>query len=435
MNALAPRLDAAIAAAPVGTPGGAPAVSLAAQVAADFPILTRRVRDKRLVYLDNAATTHKPEAVIEAERAFYRESNANIHRGVHWLSQHATDLYEGARERVQRFLNAARSEEIVFTRGTTEAINLVAWSWGRANLKPGDEILVTGMEHHSNIVPWQLVCEQTGAVLKAVPLTDRGELEPGAFEAMLGPRTRLAAIVHVSNALGTVNPVAAMIERAHAAGALVLVDGAQAVAHQAVDVQALGCDFYAFSGHKLYGPTGIGALYARHELLAAMPPWQGGGDMIRTVSFEGSTWADPPARFEAGTPNIAGGVGLAAAIDYVTGIGLPRIAAHEHALLEYATEAALRIPGLRLIGTAPGKTGILSFMVEGIHPHDLGTILDAEGVAIRAGHHCAMPVMTRFGIPGTARASLAIYNDERDIDALMAAIRGAQRMFGTGARP
>ncbi|OJX05116.1 MAG: cysteine sulfinate desulfinase [Burkholderiales bacterium 70-64] len=408
---------------------------MAAQVAADFPILTRRVRDKRLVYLDNAATTHKPEAVIEAERAFYRESNANIHRGVHWLSQHATDLYEGARERVQRFLNAARSEEIVFTRGTTEAINLVAWSWGRANLKPGDEILVTGMEHHSNIVPWQLVCEQTGAVLKAVPLTDRGELEPGAFEAMLGPRTRLAAIVHVSNALGTVNPVAAMIERAHAAGALVLVDGAQAVAHQAVDVQALGCDFYAFSGHKLYGPTGIGALYARHELLAAMPPWQGGGDMIRTVSFEGSTWADPPARFEAGTPNIAGGVGLAAAIDYVTGIGLPRIAAHEHALLEYATEAALRIPGLRLIGTAPGKTGILSFMVEGIHPHDLGTILDAEGVAIRAGHHCAMPVMTRFGIPGTARASLAIYNDERDIDALMAAIRGAQRMFGTGARP
>ena len=435
MNALAPRLDAACAEAPVGTPGGAPAVSLAAQVAADFPILTRRVRDKRLVYLDNAATTHKPEAVIEAERAFYRESNANIHRGVHWLSQHATDLYEGARERVQRFLNAARSEEIVFTRGTTEAINLVAWSWGRANLKPGDEILVTGMEHHSNIVPWQLVCEQTGAVLKAVPLTDRGELEPGAFEAMLGPRTRLAAIVHVSNALGTVNPVAAMIERAHAAGALVLVDGAQAVAHQAVDVQALGCDFYAFSGHKLYGPTGIGALYARHELLAAMPPWQGGGDMIRTVSFEGSTWADPPARFEAGTPNIAGGVGLAAAIDYVTGIGLPRIAAHEHALLEYATEAALRIPGLRLIGTAPGKTGILSFMVEGIHPHDLGTILDAEGVAIRAGHHCAMPVMTRFGIPGTARASLAIYNDERDIDALMAAIRGAQRMFGTGARP
>lgn len=435
MNALAPRLDAARAEAPVGTPGGAPAVSLAAQVAADFPILTRRVRDKRLVYLDNAATTHKPEVVIEAERAFYRESNANIHRGVHWLSQHATDLYERARERVQRFLNAARSEEIVFTRGTTEAINLVAWSWGRANLKPGDEILVTGMEHHSNIVPWQLVCEQTGAVLKAVPLTDRGELEPGAFEAMLGPRTRLAAIVHVSNALGTVNPVAAMIERAHAAGARVLVDGAQAVAHQAVDVQALGCDFYAFSGHKLYGPTGIGALYARHELLAAMPPWQGGGDMIRTVSFEGSTWAEPPARFEAGTPNIAGGVGLAAAIDYVTGIGLPRIAAHEHALLEYATEAALRIPGLRLIGTAPGKTGILSFMIEGIHPHDLGTILDAEGVAIRAGHHCAMPVMTRFGIPGTARASLAMYNDERDIDALTAAIRGAQRMFGTGARP
>jgi cysteine desulfurase/selenocysteine lyase len=397
--------------------------------AADFPILSRPVHGRRLVYLDNAATTHKPDAVIEAERAFYRESNANIHRGVHWLSQHATDLHEAAREKVRGFLNAARADEIVFTRGTTEAINLVAQSWGRANLKPGDEILVTGMEHHSNIVPWQLLCAQTGAVLRHVPITDSGELEPGAYESLLGPRTRLVAVVHVSNALGTVNPVEEMTRKAHEAGALVLVDGAQAVAHQRVDVRAIGCDFYAFSGHKLYGPTGIGALYGRRELLAAMPPWQGGGDMIRTVSFEGSTWAEPPARFEAGTPNIAGAVALGAAIDYVEGVGLDRIAAHEHALLAAATEAVQRLPGVRLYGTAPGKAGILSFTVQGIHPHDLGTILDAEGVAIRAGHHCAMPVMTRFGIPGTARASFALYNDERDVDALVAAIGKAQRLF------
>ena len=397
--------------------------------AADFPILSRPVHGRRLVYLDNAATTHKPDAVIEAERAFYRESNANIHRGVHWLSQHATDLHEAAREKVRRLLNAARADEIVFTRGTTEAINLVAQSWGRANLKPGDEILVTGMEHHSNIVPWQLLCAQTGAVLRHVPITDSGELEPGAFESLLGPRTRLVAVVHVSNALGTVNPVEEMTRKAHAVGALVLVDGAQAVAHQKVDVRAIGCDFYAFSGHKLYGPTGIGALYGRRELLAAMPPWQGGGDMIRTVSCEGSTWAEPPARFEAGTPNIAGAVALGAAIDYVEGVGLERIAAHEHALLARATEAVQQLPGVRLYGTAPGKAGILSFTVQGIHPHDLGTILDAEGVAIRAGHHCAMPVMTRFGIPGTARASFALYNDERDVDALVAAIGKAQRLF------
>ncbi|HLS55277.1 MAG TPA: cysteine desulfurase [Zeimonas sp.] len=407
---------------------------VASDLARDFPILSRPVRGKRLVYLDNGATTQKPDAVIEAERLFYRESNANIHRGVHWLSQHSTDLYEQARERVRGLLNAARADEIVFTRGTTESINLVAWSWGRANLKAGDEIVLTGMEHHSNIVPWQLVCEQTGAVLKVVPLTDRGELQLDVYESLLGPRTRLVSVVHVSNALGTVNPVARMIERAHAVGARVLVDGAQAVAHQPVDVQALGCDFYAFSGHKLYGPTGIGALYARSELLAAMPPWQGGGDMIRTVSFERSTWADAPQRFEAGTPNIAGAVGLAAAIDYVLAIGLERIAGHEHRLLAHATEAVQRIPGLRLIGTARDKAGILSFVVDGIHPHDLGTILDAEGVAIRAGHHCAMPVMTRFGIPGTARASFALYNDERDVAALVAAIGKAQQMFGSGAR-
>ena len=408
----------------------AEAVGLAAR-SADFPILAQPVRGRRLVYLDNGATTQKPEQVIEAERRFYRESNANIHRGVHWLSQHATDLYELARERVRGLLNAAHADEIVFTRGTTEAINLVAYSWARANLKPGDEIVLTTLEHHSNIVPWQLVCEQTGAVLKVVPITDAGELEPGAYESLLGERTRLVALVHVSNALGTVNPVREMVERAHAVGAIVLVDGAQAVAHQPVDVQALGCDFYAFSGHKLYGPTGTGALYGRRELLAAMPPWQGGGDMIRTVAFEGSTWADPPQRFEAGTPNIAGAVGLAAAIDYVRGIGLERIAAHEAALLAHATEALQAVPGVQLIGTAADKAGIVSFMVDGIHPHDLGTILDSEGVAIRAGHHCAMPVMTRFGIPGTARASFALYNGERDVAALVDAIGKAQRMFGT----
>ena len=401
------------------------------EVAGDFPILSRTVHGRRLVYLDNGATTQKPETVIEAERTFYRESNANIHRGVHWLSQHATDLYEAGRKTVQRFINAAKAEEVVFTRGTTEAINLVAQSWGRAQLKAGDEILLTTMEHHSNSVPWQLLCEQTGAVLKVAPINDAGELELDAFAALLGERTRLVAITHVSNALGTVNPLAGLIEQAHAVGATVLVDGAQAVAHQAVDVQALGCDFYAFSGHKLYGPTGIGALYGRHALLAAMPPWQGGGDMIRTVSFERSTYADVPQRFEAGTPNIAGVVGLAAAIDYVSGIGMASIAVHEHALLEHATATLNGIPGLRLIGTAANKAGILSFMVDGIHPHDLGTILDAEGVAIRAGHHCAMPLMTRFGIPGTARASLGVYNDEADIAALAEAIEKAQHMFGT----
>ena len=398
-------------------------------LAADFPILKRQVRGRRLVYLDNAATTQKPVSVIEAVDRYYRESNANIHRGVHWLSQHSTDLYEESRERVRTLLNAARSEEIVFTRGTTDAINLVAGSWGRANLKPGDEVLLTTMEHHSNIVPWQLVCEQTGAVLRVAPIHDDGSLDVDGFAALLGPRTRLVGVAHVSNALGTVNPVARLVEMAHAVGALALVDGAQSVAHTAVDVQALGCDFYAFSGHKIYGPTGIGALYGRHELLQAMPPWQGGGDMIRTVSFEGSTWADTPQRFEAGTPNIAGVVGLGAAIDYVLAAGFERIAAHEHALLAYGTEVLETIPGLRLIGTAPGKAGILSFMIDGIHPHDLGTILDTEGVAIRAGHHCTMPLMQRFGIPGTARASLALYNDESDIDALAAAIRRAQDLF------
>ena len=403
-------------------------------LAGDFPILSRPTGgDRRLVYLDNAATTQKPEAVIAAEADFYRRANANIHRGVHWLSQHATDLHDAARRKVAAFINAEQDSEIVFTSGTTASINLVAQSWGRANLKPGDEILLTGLEHHSNIVPWQLACQQTGAVLKVVPVTERGELDLGAFGRLLGPRTRLLAVAHVSNALGTVNPIEPMIRAAHSAGALVLVDGAQAVAHQPVDVRRLGSDFYAFSGHKLYGPTGIGVLHARAELLAAMPPWQGGGDMIRTVSFEGSTWADPPQRFEAGTPNIAGAVGLGAAIDYVQGVGIERIAAHEDRLLELATAAVAALAGVRLIGTAAERAGILSFVVDGIHPHDLGTILDSEGVAIRAGHHCAMPLMTRFGVPGTARASFALYNSEDDVAALVAGIAKAQELFGTVA--
>ncbi|WP_323012375.1 cysteine desulfurase [Castellaniella sp.] len=398
-------------------------------LADDFPILARPVRKRRLAYLDNGATTQKPRAVIQALEQFYEQSNANIHRGVHWLSQHATDLYEQSRQQVSDLLNAASAQEIIFTRGTTEAINLVAQTWG-LRLQAGDEILVTGMEHHSNIVPWQLLCARTGAVLRHARITDTGELDLADFKAQLNARTRLVGLAHVSNALGTVNPVADLVRLAHEAGALVLVDGAQAVAHATVDVQALNCDFYAFSGHKLYGPTGIGALYVRAGILADLPPWQGGGDMIRTVSFEGSTWAEGPQRFEAGTPNIAGSVALGAAIAYVRGIGLDAIAAHEHALLAEATEAMLAIPGVRLIGTATHKAGILSFLVDGVHPHDLGTILDTEGVAIRAGHHCAMPLMSHFGIPGTARASFALYNDLRDVEALVAGVRKAQKLFG-----
>lgn len=404
------------------------------QWAADFPILQRPIRKRRLVYLDNGATTQKPRSVIDAESRYYLEDNANIHRGVHWLSQHATDLYEAGRERVRALLNAARSEEVIFTRGTTEAINLVAQSWGQASLKAGDEILLTAMEHHSNIVPWQMLAARTGAVIKVAPISDKGELDMDAFHGLLGARTRLVAAAHVSNALGTINPVAEIVRAAHAAGALVLLDGAQAVAHQAVDVQALGCDFYAFSGHKLYGPTGIGALYGRYELLQAMPPWQGGGDMIRTVAFEGSTYAEVPQRFEAGTPNIAGVVGLDAAIAYVQQLGLDAIEAHEQELLAYGTQALSGIEGLRLIGTARHKAAILSFVIDGIHPHDLGTILDMEGVAIRAGHHCAMPLMTRYGIPGTARASLALYNRPADIDALAAAVRKAIALFNGGGK-
>ncbi len=406
--------------------------SVLLDLAGDFPILERPLPNgRRLVYLDNAATTQKPRAVIEAGSEFYCNANANIHRGVHFLSQRATDLYEAGRERVRSFLNAARADEIVFTRGTTEAINLVAQSWGRANLVAGDEIVVTGMEHHSNIVPWQMLAAQVGARIRVAPVTDAGEVDLQAFAELLGPRTRLLAVGHVSNALGTVNPVETMIRQAQAVGARVLVDGAQAVAHQAVDVQALGCDFYALSGHKVYGPTGIGALFVRREILEAMPPWQGGGDMILTVDFEGSTWADAPQRFEAGTPDIAGVVGLAAALDYVTGVGLARIAAHEHELLRQANQALGALPGVRLVGTAADKSAIVSFLVDGIHPHDLGTILDSEGVAIRAGHHCAMPLMTRFGIPGTARASFALYNRPEDVTALAEAISRAQALFGT----
>lgn len=399
---------------------------------ADFPILHRPLKGKRLVYLDNGATTQKPNAVIQAEADYYAQSNANIHRGVHWLSQHSTDLYEQGRERVRGFLNARRPEEIVFTRGTTEAINLVAYSWGRSHLKPGDEILISGMEHHSNIVPWQLICEQTGAQLKVIPVTDSGELDLAAYRTLLGPKTRLVGLVHVSNALGTVNPVQEMTELAHAVGATVLIDGAQAVAHHEVDVQALNCDFYVFSGHKLYGPTGIGALYARYDILKDMPPWQGGGDMIHKVSFERSTYTDVPQRFEAGTPNIAGVIGLDAAIAYVQQVGLNAIARHEDRLLEHATRELQPLPGLRILGTASHKAGIVSFVLDDIHPHDLGTILDTEGVAIRAGHHCAMPLMTRFGVPGTARASFALYNTHEDIDALVAALKKAQKLFGVG---
>lgn len=399
---------------------------------AEFPILKQPIRGQRLVYLDNGATTQKPQVVIDAERDFYERSNANIHRGVHWLSQHATDLYDQARVTVQKFLHAARPEEIVFTRGTTEAINMVAYCWGMSNLKQGDEILLTELEHHSNIVPWQFVAQHTGAQIKVVPVLDSGELDLTAFQALLSERTRLLAMNHVSNALGTVNPIQAMTRAAQAVGAKVLIDGAQAVAHAVVDVQAIGCDFYVFSAHKLYGPTGMGALYARYDILDGMVPWMGGGDMIQTVSFEGSTYAPVPQRFEAGTPNIAGTIAMAAAIDYVQEVGLEAIAQHEHDLLTYATAALLDIKGLRIIGTGPHKAAIASFMLDDIHPHDLGTILDMDGIAIRAGHHCAMPLMTRLGLPATARASFALYNNTADVDALVAGIYKAKKLFGVG---
>lgn len=410
--------------------GAAPALDVA-RLREDFPILLRDVHGHRLVYLDNAATSQKPRSVIDCEADYYARLNANVHRGVHQLSQEATDAYEGARDTVQRFINAAAREEVVFVRGTTEAINLVAASLG-STLVPGDEILISGMEHHSNIVPWQLLCARAGIVLRVVPVTDAGELDMDIFERLLGPRTRLVALVHVSNALGTVNPVRELVARAHARGVPVLLDGAQAVPHMAVDVRALDCDFYAFSGHKLYGPTGIGVLYGKRALLEAMPPWQGGGDMIRKVSFAGTTYNELPYKFEAGTPNIAGAVALAGAVRYVQAVGLERIAAHEHALLVHATERAAKVPGLRPIGTASDKAAILSFVLDGAHPHDVGTILDQHGVAVRTGHHCTMPLMERFGVPATVRASFAMYNTHEEVDALFAALDAVREVLGHG---
>jgi len=400
-----------------------------ARVRADFPILGTTVRGKRLAFLDTAASAQRPLAVIEAVDRYERSSQANVHRGVYELSQKATDAFEGARERVRRFLNATSLREVIFTRGTTESINLVAQSWGR-RLGPGDEILITWMEHHANIVPWQMLCERTGATLKVAPIDARGELDLAAFEALLSPRTRLAAFTQVSNALGTVLPIERMIAAAKAVGALTLLDGAQAVAHQRVDVRALDCDFYAFSSHKLYGPTGLGVLWAREAVLRDMPPWQGGGDMILTVSFTKTTYNELPYRFEAGTPHISGAVGLAAAIDYVESLGLERIHAHEQALLGEATAALRAVPGLRIIGEAAHKAGVISFTLEGVHPHDLGTILDDEGVAVRTGHHCAMPVMEFFDVPATARASFGCYSDRADIDQLLRALGRAREVFG-----
>jgi len=401
-------------------------------VRADFPALHQEVNGRPLVYLDNAATTQKPRAVIDAVERFYTRDCSNIHRGVHTLAERATATYERARATVARFLGAGDDAEVVFTRGTTEAINLVARSFVRPRLSAGDEVVVTWMEHHANIVPWQIVCGEVGATVEPVPIDERGVLDLDAFDAALSERTRMVAVGHISNALGTVNPVREIVERAHGFGdgIPVLVDGAQAAAHRPIDVAALGCDFYAFSGHKVFGPSGIGVLWGDPRHLAEMPPMLGGGDMIRTVSFEGTTYADPPNRFEAGTPNIEGAAGLAAALDYLSALDRRAVAAHEHALLEHASDALGALPGVRLIGTAPEREAIVSFTVEGIHPHDVGTILDGRGVAVRAGHHCAQPVMKRFGVPATARASFALYNTHAEVEALVAAVRHAQEMFG-----
>ncbi len=399
------------------------------RVRRDFPILERTVNGRPLVFLDSAASSQRPLPVLRAVEYYETHTHANVHRGVYALSQAATEAYEGARERVRRFINAHSTREIVFVRGTTEGINLVAQAYARPHLGPGDEILITGLEHHANIVPWQMVRDQTGCTLRVAPINRRGEVELDHFLSMLSPRTRVVAIAHVSNALGTILPVKRMIDAAHAQGAVVLVDGAQAIPHSVVDVRALGCDFYTFSSHKIYGPTGIGVLYGREELLAAMPPWQGGGDMILTVSFEKTTYNELPWKFEAGTPNISGAVGLAAAMDYVESLGREAIAAHEQRLLQHATRELERIPGIEIIGTAAHKAAVLSFTMEGVHPHDLGTILDAEGVAVRTGHHCAMPVMTFFEIPATARASFGCYNTEADVASLVAALGKAREVF------
>jgi cysteine desulfurase/selenocysteine lyase len=402
----------------------------AERIREDFPILQQKVHGHPLVYLDNAATTQKPRVVIDALRAYYELDNANVHRGVHQLSERATEAYEEARRRVRRFLNAAHEQEVVFVRGTTEAINLVVQTYGRRAVGPGDEIVITALEHHSNIVPWQLLCEEKGAILRVVPIDDAGEVDIDAYRRLLSERTRMVAVAHVSNALGTVVPVREMIEAAHRLGVPVLVDGAQAAPHGPVDVQALDCDFFAFSGHKTYGPTGIGVLYGKAEMLERMPPFHGGGDMIKSVSFEKTTYNDLPYKFEAGTPHVAGAVGLGVALEYLMGLGLDRVADHERELLAHATETLIRIPGLRLIGTAREKSAVLSFVIDGVHAHDVGTILDAEGVAVRTGHHCAMPVMTRFGLSATTRASFAAYNTREDIDALGVALGKVREIFG-----
>jgi cysteine desulfurase/selenocysteine lyase len=395
----------------------------------DFPILRTKVHGHPLVYLDNAATSQKPQPVIDALVRYYEGENANIHRGVHYLSQIATEEFEKARETVRAFVNAALTSEIIFTRGTTEALNLVAQSYGRANVGAGDEVLITAMEHHSNIVPWQMLCEEKGAKLRVVPINDEGELLLEEYEKLLGPKTKVVAVGHVSNALGTINPLQQMIALAHAKGIPVVVDGAQAVPHLKVDVQDLDADFYAFSGHKMYAPTGIGVLYGKHALLDAMPPYQGGGDMISSVTFEKTTYNKLPHKFEAGTPDMAGVAGLKAAIEFMNGIGIDKIAAHEHELLEYATEVIGALPGVRLIGTAREKASVLSFVLDEVHPHDIGTILDQQGIAVRTGHHCAQPVMERFSIPATVRASFAVYNTKAEVDALARGIRKVREVF------
>jgi cysteine desulfurase/selenocysteine lyase len=399
------------------------------RVRGDFPALSQMVYGHPLVYLDNAATSQKPQVVIDEVTRFYAQDCANVHRGVHLLSERSTASYEGARETVRRFLNAQSEREIVFTRGATEAINLVAQTYGRMNVKPGDEILISGLEHHSNIVPWQMLAEEKQAALRVAPIDDNGEVILEEFKKLIGPRTKIVAVAHVSNALGTINPVAKMIAMAHKAGAVILVDGAQAAPHMQVDVRRLDCDFYVFSGHKVFGPTGIGALYGKAALLDAMPPWQGGGDMIRSVTFEKTLYNDLPYKFEAGTPHIAGAIGLGAALDYVSAIGMDRIAEYERELLVYGTEALLSVKGVRLIGTAREKAAVLSFTLEGVHPHDVATILDRQGIAIRAGHHCAQPVMERFGVPATSRASLAFYNTRQEVDVLVAGLARVKEIF------
>jgi cysteine desulfurase/selenocysteine lyase len=399
------------------------------RVRAEFPILNRAVNGRPLVYLDSAATSQKPRTVLEAITRYYECDNANIHRGVHYLSQRATEGYEAARETVRQFVNAADASGIIFVRGATEGINLVAQSYGRTHVRSGDEVLVTALEHHSNIVPWQLLCEEKGARLRVVPIHDNGELALDAFASLLTPRTKIAAVAHVSNALGTINPVRQIVQMAHGHGIPVLVDGAQAVPHLAVDVQALDCDFYVFSAHKVYGPTGIGVLYGKSALLEAMPPYQGGGDMIRSVTFEKTTYNNLPHKFEAGTPDISGVIGLGAALEYMNRLGLDNIAAHEHDLLADATRALSEIPGVRLIGTAREKAGVLSFVMEGIHPHDIGTILDQEGIAIRTGHHCAQPLMERFEVPATARASFGMYNTQGEVRALVKGLHRVREVF------